>query len=70
MAAAHHQVSKLAVKEQGAPHGAHVKSIPGWDVLDSTLGLPTTQLGGTQSHESSIISFDDHSQYTTTELMQ
>ena len=67
-------MGKLTAKKQGAPDGAHLKSI-----LDKTSGLssqtsepsdwkgPTIQGG---SRDSSIVSLDDHSLYTTAQLIQ
>ena len=74
MVAARHQVSELAAKKQGAPHSTHVKPLPDGMSRAQPWG---SVLPGWEPHrvpgssqDSSIISLDDYSQYTTAELMQ
>ena len=72
---ARQQTAKLSAKQQGAPHGAHMKhdrevsaQVNSWG--DKLLGWSATCPNQADSLNSSIISIDDHTQLTTKHLME
>ena len=72
---AQQQMAELSAKQQGAPHGAHVKHDLGGSVWinswgDELRGWSTTCPNRAGSLDSSIISIDDHTQLTTKHLME
>ena len=74
MVAAQCHVKEMSAKKQGAPHITHIKLTMGR--LNQTrswgTGLPGCAPSGAPAgfQGSSMVSLDDHSNYTTTELMQ
>ena len=69
------QMAKLSAKQQGAPHGAHVKHDSGGSTRvnswgDELRGWSTNCPNWAGSFDSSIISIDDHTQLTTKHLME
>ena len=75
LSAAQHQTTELAAKRQGAPHGAHMKSDHSGTAQANSWG---TELQGWHpsigiregSMDSSIVSLDNHSQFTTKHLIE
>ena len=72
---ARQQTAELSAKQQGAPHGAHMKHDHGGSAQvnswgDELRGWSTTCPNQAGSFDSSIISIDDHTQLTTKHLME
>ena len=68
-------MAKLSAKQQGAPHGAHVKHDSGGSAWvnswgDELRGWSTNCPNQAGSFNSSIVSIDDHTQLTTKHLME
>ena len=75
LSAAQQQTTELVAKRQGAPHGAHMKSDHGGAAQANSWGNelrgwhPSTGVWE-GSLDSSIVSLDDHTQFTTKHLME
>ena len=72
---ARQQTAELSAKQQGAPHGAHMKHDSGGSAQvnswgDELQGWSTNCPNRAGSFDSSMVSIDDHTQLTTKHLME